>query len=99
MVTQSEAITGMQENAKGIPEQQTLEHGQGIRMERAVTILCPAETLYQFWRNLSNLPCFMYPVESVEVRDPIHSHWTVKGPAGTTVEWDAEVINDQPNEL
>jgi uncharacterized membrane protein len=27
------------------------------------------------------------------------SHWVVKGPAGTTLEWDAEVINDKPNEL
>ena len=27
------------------------------------------------------------------------SHWAVKGPIGATLEWDAVVINDKPNEL
>ncbi len=38
-------------------------------------------------------------VESVEVRDSRRSHWVVRGPAGTKVEWDAEIINEVPNEL
>jgi uncharacterized membrane protein len=27
------------------------------------------------------------------------SHWYAKGPAGTTVDWEAEIINEIPNEL
>ena len=27
------------------------------------------------------------------------SHWVAEGPAGTTVEWDAEITEDRPNEL
>jgi uncharacterized membrane protein len=27
------------------------------------------------------------------------SHWVAKAPAGTTVEWDAEITEDRPNEL
>jgi uncharacterized membrane protein len=27
------------------------------------------------------------------------SRWRVKGPAGTVLQWDAEIINDEPNEL
>src|SRR5205823_3759938 len=26
-------------------------------------------------------------------------HWVVKAPAGTKVEWDAEIVDDRPNEL
>ena len=38
-------------------------------------------------------------VESVTVLDDLRSHWVARGPAGAQVEWDAEIINDRPNEL
>ena len=31
--------------------------------------------------------------------DRRRSHWVAKAPAGRTVEWDAEIINEIPNEL
>jgi uncharacterized membrane protein len=55
--------------------------------------------LYQFWRNFDNLPRFMKHVKSVNVIDEKRSHWVVDGPAGKSVEWDAEIINDEPNAL
>jgi len=57
----------------------------------------PAEKIYRFWRDFRNLPTIMSNVESVTVESPTRSHWVVKGPLGTTVEWDAEIINDKPN--
>jgi uncharacterized membrane protein len=56
------------------------------------------EEVYAFWRNLANLARVMPHLDSVQVLDEIHSHWVAKGPAGTRVEWDAEIIDDQPNE-
>ncbi len=38
-------------------------------------------------------------LKSVTSQDRIHSHWVLRGPAGSEIEWDAEVINDVPNEL
>jgi uncharacterized membrane protein len=38
-------------------------------------------------------------LESVTVQDDKRSHWVAKAPAGTTVEWDAEIINEKENEL
>jgi len=38
-------------------------------------------------------------LESVQILSDRRSHWRVKGPAGTTFEWTAEIINDKPNEL
>jgi uncharacterized membrane protein len=72
---------------------------RGIHVESSRTIDRPAEELYRFWRNFENLPRFMENVESVEVTGDIRSHWKVKAPAGTTVEWDAVIINEEADRL
>ena len=38
-------------------------------------------------------------LEAVTVFDDRRSHWTARGPAGSRVEWDAEIHNEIPNEL
>jgi uncharacterized membrane protein len=40
----------------------------------------------------------MYHLEEVQVRGSGRSHWKAKAPAGATVEWDAEMTEDRPNE-
>ena len=55
--------------------------------------------MYAFWRDLENLPRFMEHVESVRVTGERRSHWEAKAPPGTTVEWDAEIVDDRPGEL
>lgn len=72
---------------------------RGIHVEQAMTINRTPWDLYQFWRNFDNLPRFMSHVKSVKVIDERRSHWVVEGPAGRSVEWDAEIINDEPNAL
>jgi uncharacterized membrane protein len=71
----------------------------GILVEEAMTINRPAAELYNFWRALENLPMFMRHLVSVHRVDPQRSHWVAKAPAGQTVEWVAEIINEIPNEL
>ena len=39
----------------------------------------------------------MTHLESVHVTGEGRSHWVAKAPGGTTVEWDAEITDDQPN--
>ena len=80
-------------------QQSGVQQGQGIKVEKSVTINKSREELYKFWRNLENLPRFMDHLESVRVMDNKVSHWVAKGPLGTTVEWDAEIINEKENEL
>ena len=77
----------------------TVGRGDGIRVEQAVTINRPREEIYRFWRNFENLPRFMDHLESVRVLDEQRSHWVAKGPAGTRIEWDAEIHNELPNDL
>ncbi len=80
-------------------EQVSVPYGKGIRVEKSVTINATPEQLYAFWRNFENLPRFMDHLESVKVIDGSRSHWVAKGPARINAEWDAEVINEVPNEL
>jgi uncharacterized membrane protein len=77
----------------------SLGRGEGTMVEQAVIIGRPPEELFQFWRQLDNLPRFMDNLESVTVLDAGRSHWVAKGPMGTRVEWDAEVHNEIENEL
>ncbi len=72
--------------------------GRGVKVEKTLTINRPVEELYSFWRNFENLPRVMSHLESVDDMGD-RSHWVAKGPAGTTVEWDAEVFNEKENEL
>jgi uncharacterized membrane protein len=73
---------------------------RGIKIEREITVSSPADTLYRIWRDLESLPRFMSHLERVERLDDRRSRWTLKTPAGVpAIQWDAEVINDQPGEL
>lgn len=69
-----------------------------VRVEKHVTIGRPAAELYGYWRKLTNLPSVMSHLESVEELDATRSHWVAKAPAGRTVEWDAEIVQDIENE-
>jgi uncharacterized membrane protein len=77
----------------------TLAGSGGINVEEAVIINRPADELYRFWRRFEDLPKFMQHLESVEWIGGRRTHWVAKAPAGRTVEWDAEIINEIPGEL
>ena len=70
-----------------------------LHVTKAVTINRPRDEVYQFWRGLTNLPRFMAHVQSVVWTGHRRSHWVVAAPAGQRIEWDAEIVEDRPNEL
>jgi uncharacterized membrane protein len=72
---------------------------RGVNVQEAVTINRPADELYRFWRSFEQLPSFMDHLVSVTQLDQCRSHWVAKAPAGSTVEWNAEIINEIPGEL
>jgi uncharacterized membrane protein len=77
----------------------SVERGAGIKIEKSIFVNRPREEMYRFWRNFENLPRFMDHLESVTILDVSRSHWVVRGPMGTRIEWDAEIHNEIPNEL
>jgi len=66
------------------------------RVVQTITIDRAPEECYALWHDFPSHPRFMDYLESVEFTTPGRSHWRARGPAGTTLEWDAEVSQDQP---
>ena len=71
---------------------------RGVRVEQVVTVNRPIEEVYRFWRNFENLPRFMQHLESVRVLDDRRSRWQAKAPAGTSVQWVAELVQEIEHE-
>ena len=71
----------------------------GFHVEDSIEIRRSPAQVYAYWRQLKNLPKFMPHLKSVEETGPRTSHWVVRGPAGGSVSWDAEIINEHPGEL
>ena len=69
-----------------------------LQVSRSITVNCPREAAYEFWRDFENLPRFMQHLQSVTSAGNGLSHWVVKAPAGQEVEWDAELVDERPNE-
>jgi uncharacterized membrane protein len=70
-----------------------------VRVRKTIVVNRPAADLYRFWRELGNLLRFMKHVEAVQRSGDARSHWVVRVPLGGTLEWDAEIREDRPNEL
>ena len=73
------------------------DHRRPIEVREATTIAAPAAALYDFWRDFRNLPRFMEHLLAVELLDERRSRWTAAGPDGSSAEWEAEIVEDQPN--
>lgn len=73
--------------------------GRNMPTTKTTVINREPEDVYQFWLNFANFPRFMKHVESVTVLGGGRSHWKARGPAGKLFEWDAEIVENRPNEL
>lgn len=82
------------------PSRITVRDNRGVKVVRSVTIRRPAADLYAFWRSFENLPRIIkHPVSITQLSDS-ESHWRVSAPGDDRfVEWDALIINDEPNQL
>lgn len=60
----------------------------------------PVGEVFDFWRNLENLPKFMSHLESIKTINDTTSQWTAKGPAGIgSLSWKAKIVKDRKNKL
>jgi uncharacterized membrane protein len=72
------------------------EGEDGAPIGRSVTIGRPAQELFDEWRDFTRFPRFMENVERVEKLDGKRSRWTIKAPAGSTVELVTEITAEEP---
>jgi uncharacterized membrane protein len=72
---------------------------RAVHVNRVITVNRPIEDVYRFWRDVTRFPRFMRHLESVEMVSERRSRWRAKGPAGTTVEWDADLVEDREPDI
>ena len=67
------------------------------RVESSVVVEAPVSRVYDYWSNLENLPNFMTNIEEVRATGPGMTHWRIKGPLGTKMEFDAQTTQEEEN--
>jgi uncharacterized membrane protein len=79
-------------------EDASVDPESSIDVRRSIRVQRSATACYEVWRDLTRLPHFMDYLERVDVLDDTRSRWYARGPAGITVEWDAEIVRDVPDQ-
>lgn len=70
-----------------------------IDIQKTITIAAPVQEVFDFWTHHENFPHFMSNVREIRKIGETRYHWVVAGPAGVSVEWDAEITKLVPNKL
>lgn len=76
-----------------------VRHGHGVHFEEAMTIAASPSAIYELWRNVAGLPRFIDHLESVTATDQARSRWVANDPLGRTLQWEAEVFDERPDEF
>jgi uncharacterized membrane protein len=72
---------------------------QPVQVHKSISVNAPVNEVYGLWANFENFPRFMDNIEEIHDMGNGRSHWVVKGPAGSRVEFDAQMVENVPNEL
>jgi uncharacterized membrane protein len=94
LTSEASPAAGHDEGSFALPE----PRDGNVPLAAVITVGKPIDEVYAYWKDPENFSRFMNQIESVRITSGRRSHWRVKGPAGLTVEWDAEVLTDVPNE-
>lgn len=72
---------------------------RAVDIQKTLYIEAPIDQVYAFWSNYENFPLFMSHVREVEDLGDGRSHWSVSGPGGAPIEWNAALTQQIPNEV
>lgn len=73
---------------------------RAMKLRKTMQLDAPIQDVFGFWREFENFPLFMTAVMDVRTHGDKHrSHWTIRGPAGRPIHFDAEVTRSVPNQL
>ena len=68
------------------------------RVQESIEVQAPLQDVYIYWSNFQNFPRFMENIEEVRMTGEDTSHWKIKGPLGTSVEFDAKTTEMTPEQ-
>ena len=70
-----------------------------ITIDKSIAIHAPLSQVYAFWQNFENFAEFIGSIESIKITGENTSHWVVRGPMRTKVEFDALTTERVENQL
>jgi len=79
-------------------ERAATEQSKPYAAVASFVIRCSQQRAYELWRDFENLPRFMRHLHSVSRGKENQFRWTVAGPMGVHLSWNAEIVDDVQNE-
>lgn len=67
------------------------------QVTKTIIVKADVADVYNIWSDFENFPHFMSHVKSVKKLGERTSEWTVSGPLGTSLTWNAEMTRDEEN--
>lgn len=75
-------------------------HSRNVNIQISQFVNKPRKDVYEFWREVENLPLFMEHLKHVESLNDKISVWEAKIPGGIgNVRWKSEIVKEVPYEL
>jgi uncharacterized membrane protein/osmotically-inducible protein OsmY len=71
----------------------------GIRVQKTIHVNVPAEAVFELLSDPEKLPRIMSHVDAVKKLGENRYRWTVAGPAGAPLSWEAELTQKIPNRV
>ncbi|MBI3804512.1 MAG: DUF2892 domain-containing protein [Nitrospirae bacterium] len=93
----SDRLEGEPTGSETVNESERPKQGV-VEVERVLTISQPPEAIYAFWKKLENLPRIFDALETIREESAGRSFWVAGSGNGTQLEWEAQLIEDRPNE-
>lgn len=72
---------------------------RGVDIQKTMHFNAPVERVFELWSKFENFPQFMAHVREVKKTAEGQWHWSVTGPMGSPVEFDAEISAIEPNRV
>lgn len=70
-----------------------------LELQKCIDVAAPIEQVFETFSQLERFPEFMTHVREVHAKGDGTSQWTVEGPAGRTISWEAITTRIEPNRL
>ena len=67
------------------------------QITKSIIVKAEVPSVYELWANFENFPHFMANIKSVERTGAKTSSWTMAGPLGAKLTWEAEVTRLEEN--